>query len=105
VSHFTTFSQVALLVLLLAACGETQTAKSDPRGVLRFSGQPKDALVEIDEVHLGPIHMFEKKGLLLRPGIHRIIVRAEGYFPEYRRVEIIDGKLIVLKITLRPVPD
>ncbi|MCP4196812.1 MAG: PEGA domain-containing protein [Proteobacteria bacterium] len=104
-SKLTPFSQILLLTVLLAACGATRPEKADPRGTLRFNGQPRDASVEIDDVHLGPIHMFEKKGLLLRPGMHRITVRANGYFPVYRRVEIVEGKLIVLEITLRPIPD
>ncbi len=54
---------------------------------------------------MGPIHMFESKGLLLRPGEHRIIVRAEGYFSEYRIVEIKDGMVVVLEVELRPVPE
>jgi hypothetical protein len=49
--------------------------------------------------------MFEKKGLLLRPGVHRVIVRANGYFPVYRQVEIVEDERIILEIILRPLPD
>lgn len=104
-SKLTTFSHIILLTVLIAACGATRPLKAGPRGTLRFSGQPRDASVEIDDVHLGPIHMFEKKGLLLRPGVHRVIVRANGYFPVYRQVEIIEDERIILEIILRPLPD
>ncbi len=99
------FWGIALTTALLAGCGGAQTVKPDPRGTLRFKGDPKDAHIEVDEVHLGPVSMFEQKGLLLRPGEHRVIVRAEGYFPEYRLVIVEENKLEVLKITLRPMPD
>ncbi|MCP4606932.1 MAG: PEGA domain-containing protein [Proteobacteria bacterium] len=92
-------------LIFTIACGGAQKIDVGPRGTLRFEGEPKDALIELDEVHMGPIRMFESKGLLLRPGEHRVIVRAEGYFPEYRLVEIRDGEVISLKVELRPVPE
>ena len=104
-SKLTPFCQILLLAVLIAACGATQPLKADPRGTLRFKGQPRDASVEIDDVHRGPMHMFEKKGLLLRPGVHRVTVQANGYFPVYRQVEIVEGERIILEIILRPVPD
>jgi hypothetical protein len=105
VSTLIPFCQILILTILIAACGATQPLKADPRGTLRFDGQPREASVEIDDVHLGPIHMFEKKGLLLRPGVHRITVRANGYFPVYRQVEIVEDERIILEIILRPLPD
>jgi hypothetical protein len=71
---------------------------------LRIQGNPKEAHLEVDEVQLGPIQMFEKQGVLLRPGRHQVIVRGAGYFPEYRIVEIKENEVLVLKIELRPVP-
>ncbi|MCP4677955.1 MAG: PEGA domain-containing protein [Deltaproteobacteria bacterium] len=98
----------AVAVLLLFAtlgCGGPQKFDPGPRGTLRFKGEPRDALIEVDETHLGPIHMFEKHGLLLKPGKHNIILRAEGYFPEYRIVELKDGQVLVIEVELRPEPE
>ena len=99
------FLLAILLSLFLAACATKAPVQPGPRGTLRLHGHPADAHVEIDEVTLVPIHMFKEKGLLLRPGTHRLVVRAEDYFPEYRLVEIADGQLLVLEIALRPMPD
>lgn len=94
----------AFSIFFLVACGSAQPLKPGPRGTLRFKGEQKGALIEVDEVHLGPISMFESKGLMLRPGEHQIIIRLEGYFPEYRIVEIAAMEVVVLDINLRPVP-
>lgn len=95
---------VFLLTALLAGCAGIQRVEPQARGTLRFSGEPRDALIEVDEVHLGPISMFEKKGLLLLPGEHRIIVRREGYFPAYRIVTVSAGEVAVLEVELREIP-
>jgi PEGA domain len=90
----------------ISGCGGVQ--KNDgpgPRGTVRFSGEPGDARIEVDETHLGPLNMFEKKGVLLKPGSHRIIVRADGYFPEYQIIEIKENELLVVEIELRAVPE
>ena len=89
---------------MVAACGSARSPEVGPRGTLRLAGEPKDALVEIDEVHLGPIYMFEKKGLLLRPGEHRLVVRREGFFPMYKQVKITKDKISKMKIVLRYRP-
>jgi hypothetical protein len=106
-SNFTQYTILVFVFLaaaLFTACGAAQKPAPDPRGALRIEGNPKDANVEVDETHLGPINMFEKQGVLLRPGEHQVVVRADGYFPEYRIVEIGEGEVTVLKIDLRPVP-
>jgi len=96
---------IALTILATIGCGGTQRFNHGPRGTLRFKGEPRDALIEVDETHLGPIHMFEKRGLLLRPGKHNLVLRADGYFPEYRIVELNDGQVLVIEVQLRPEPE
>lgn len=91
-------------VSTICACGGVQEQDRGPRGTLRFKGTPPDAVVEIDEALLGPIRMFEKNGVLLRPGQHRVIVRADGYFTEYRLVEVLKDGLVKIEFDLRPVP-
>jgi hypothetical protein len=90
----------------LLSCGAGQRPVDvGPRGTLRIEGQPGTAIVEVDEKRLGPAEMFEDKGLLLKPGQHRVILRAEGYFPEYRLIEITEDEVTVLEVQLRPVPE
>ncbi len=95
-----------MLALLSTACGAThKPVDPGPRGTLRFKCTPDTTLVEVDETSLGPAHMFEENGLLLRPGEHRVVLRATDHFAEYKIVEIIEGQVIVVEVDLREVPD
>jgi hypothetical protein len=97
---------VLVLALSATACGAgQQPADVGPRGTLRIDGEPATAIVEVDEKRLGPVGMFSEKGLLLKPGQHRVIIRAEGYFPAYELVEIAEDQVTVLEVELRPVPE
>jgi hypothetical protein len=93
------------LLCISISCAGARIAAPVPRGTLRFSGEPRDAHIEIDEKSIGPMNMFETMGLLLKPGPHRIIVRADGYFPEYRIVNIEENTVQVAEIFLRPIPE
>ncbi len=92
------------LLVLMTGCGGVQKSAPDPRGTVRFKGTPGDARLEINETHLGPLHMFEKKGVLLRPGPQRIVVSKEGYFTEYRIVEVRADTLQTVEVNLREIP-
>ena len=98
---------VLFLIMLLGigACTRITPTNPDPRGILRFTGEPEQAHIEIDDTSLGPLSMFQKDGVWLRPGKHRIVIRAEGFFTEYELVEIRVGKTTILKIGLRKIPD
>lgn len=96
---------ILLFFCFALGCAGARVAAPEPRGTLRFSGEPGEAHVEVDETHLGPMSMFQTNGLLLKPGPHRVIVRAEGYFPEYRIVNIEKDTVVVAEITLRPIPE
>ena len=91
--------------LLLVSCGGAQRADRAPRGTLRFRGEPRDASLSIDETRLGPIYMFEKKGVLLLPGEHRVVIRAPLHFPEYHLVTVQANTTQIVEVKLRPIPD
>ncbi len=98
----------ALLIVAfvgIAACASFRPVNPDPRGILAFKGEPKQTHIEINDISLGPLHMFENNGVLLRPGQHRIVARADGFFPEYKIVEIKTGETTTLEVILRPIPD
>ena len=95
-----------LLAGAAAGCGGAQRpVDPGPRGALRFKVVPAAALVEVDEVRLGPASMFEEQGLLLKPGPHRVILKLEGYFTDYRIVDIVEDQVLSLELELRPVPE
>jgi len=78
---------------------------ADPRGTVRFHCNQTDAILEVDETRLGPIGMFEKTGILLRPGPHRIAVRRDGWFTEFRLVDVTADAVQILSVELRAIPD
>jgi hypothetical protein len=94
-----------LCCLALAGCGGAQRAPAPPRGTLRFEVTPAAAIVEVDEVRLGPASMLAERGLLLAVGQHRVVVTAEDCFPEYRLVEVAAGAVATVKIELVPTPE
>ncbi|MDJ0765227.1 MAG: hypothetical protein QNJ97_19760 [Myxococcota bacterium] len=94
-----------LAVITATACVRVPKVEPTPRGIVRFTGEPKYAGIEIDEKRLGPLHMFETDGVLLIPGQHRIIARADGHFPEYRLIEVTANEVIVVEFNLRPIPE
>ncbi|MBN2715277.1 MAG: PEGA domain-containing protein [Deltaproteobacteria bacterium] len=94
-----------VLSFLLTACFETIAPDVGPRGTLRFKSNQKDAILEIDDTRLGPIGMFEKTGVLLKPGAHRVVVHQKGYFREYRLITVTEDQLQMVDITMTPVPD
>ena len=40
----------------------------------------------------------------VKPGQHRVLIFAKGYFPEERSAVAVDGRLIAVEVTLRPKP-
>ncbi len=95
-----------LVSAFLVSCGGTQTpVDPGPRDTVRFKCEPKSAVLEVDETRLGPVKMFEKTGLLLRPGRHRVVLSEKNYFRELQLVEVVEGKVTVVEITLREVPE
>lgn len=100
---FRIVAAVSLLVGLLG-CGGVQHHEMEPRGTVRFKGEPKDAHVEINEIHLGPLHMFEKSGVMLKPGKQRIIISKPGYFTVYRIVDVQVNTLQTVEVNLREIP-
>lgn len=100
------FFPVALLVFVLisSSCGGRQSRDVGPRGTVRFAGDPTNAIVTVDEDRIGPIHMYNQRGVLLRPGTHRIVVSAEGFFPEYRLIELKKDQVLELAFKLRAIP-
>jgi hypothetical protein len=88
------------LALLTAACASTQTVS------LRLTGNVPDAVVTIDDQHLGSVKYVGRRGVALPPGTHRITVEKAGYFPFDKLVEAKAGdEAVDVKVVLEPIPD
>ena len=102
-------SQAILFLLVsvfLVSCGGAQTTVDPgPRGTVRVKCEPRDAVLEVDETRLGPVRMFEKTGVLLRPGQHRVVLSAKNHFSEFKLIEVVEGKVTIVEINLREVPE
>ena len=92
-------------IFLLTACYGSTMPDPGPRGTLRFQSNQKEAVLEVDETRLGPIGSFEKSGVLLRPGNHRIVVHRPGFFKEYKLIEVVENQLQMVEINLTPIPE
>jgi hypothetical protein len=87
-------------LLALTACGK-------PAQVLvRMQGAPDDALVTVDDRYIGKLGRIEKAGMKLPPGVHRLTIEANGYFPHDQILELMEGAPPSdVVVELQPVPD
>ncbi len=91
---------VSLALLFVLGCGGAQTVS------LKLSGNMPDAIVTIDDQHLGSLAYVSRRGVALPPGQHRITVEKVGYFPFDRLIEAKEGEASVdVKVVLEPVPE
>ena len=102
--HFVLF--VVVMCLAVSSCSTgPSTEKIGQRGVLRFQCNVPNASLSIDETHVGPIGMFVKSGVLLRPGTHRIVVHKVGYFKVYKLIEVAKDQVQLIPIEMVPIPE
>jgi hypothetical protein len=96
----------ALLVVVLApACATVHGGQADgPRGVLVVDCPVKDADLVVDDFDLG-LALGWTNGVPLRPGVHRIELRDQGYYPFYAEVHVDAGATSRLPADLRRALD
>lgn len=99
--HRSLLGCVAMLsAFAVSACGATQTVS------LKLSGNVPDAIVTIDDQHLGSLKYVSRRGVALPPGPHRITVEKAGYFPFDRLVDAKEGDgSIDVKVVLESIPE
>jgi hypothetical protein len=73
---------------------------------LRLRGSPADAVVILDDEAIGPLDFVAAHGVALPPGVHRLTVKASGYFPYDHEVTASEGAPpLNLDVALTPLPD
>lgn len=89
-----------MALLGLTACGKPEQV------VVRMQGAPDEALVTVDDRYIGKLGRIEKAGMRLPPGVYRLTIEANGYFPHDQLLELVEGappsKIVV---ELQPIPD
>jgi len=89
-----------LLSFGLLACG------SAPAKLVRFQGEPDDALVTVEDQYIGKLGKLEKGGVKLKPGTYRVTVEQVGYFPFDVVVTVPEeGDVEAVEVELEPIPD
>jgi hypothetical protein len=100
-----TGAKAAVLLAVLSACQPPNVAKT-PKVHLRMQGTPADAVVTIDDEAVGTLELVQARGVALPVGVHRLTVKAQGYFPWDREIHADESQsLIRLDVALMPVPD
>jgi hypothetical protein len=70
----------------------------------RMKGTPPNATVTVDDIHVGPLEVVQKRGLALPAGQHRVTVEAPGFFP-YDKLVNAEDRPISLEVSLVPIPE
>jgi len=71
-------------------------------GRYEITPTPSDAVITIDDDDW--LHVVRGKTWRVAPGRHSIIVKADGYEPKTKSVEVKAGESIALEIQLSPIP-
>jgi len=96
---------VCLGLASLVGCRPAE-GPAQPTVSLRMGGTPADAMVVIDDETVGTLDFVAAHGVALPPGVHRVTVKANGYFPLDREVDARAGSAPVrLDVALTPIPD
>lgn len=95
----------ALFVLALAACAGSSRAVRKPDATLTITCPVDDARVYVDEIFVGRAVELREHTLHVVSGVHRVEVRADGFFTAYRDVPASSGAPGRLEVPLRRVPD
>ena len=90
---------VVVSALLTAGCG------APPQVLVRFSGEPTDALVTINDRYIGKLGRLARRGIKLPPGQYRVTVEQTGYFPHDQLVTVAEDSRITVAVELTEVPD
>lgn len=94
---------LALGLLLATGCKSAPVAK--PAGVLWLNLTPPAATVLLDEQPVVARAGAVTLRIAVRAGAHRLELRAPGYFPAYRDLDIPSAGQVRMDVALRPDPD
>jgi len=93
-----------MLALLASGCPGTPKEPSKPTGGLRLDVDPPEARVWVNDKLFGTASTWEGRVILLGPGTKRLKLAADGYYTEYREIEVVD-EVVLVEVSLTPVPE
>ncbi|HVZ71911.1 MAG TPA: hypothetical protein VHJ20_05990 [Polyangia bacterium] len=95
-------------LVLLAALGACAHAAPEAGVSFRVEANVAEATVLVDDVLVGRAAEWKGGGpgaRHLRPGFHRVEVRAPGFYSVYQEIDARDGGAAVVRAQLRPLLD
>lgn len=72
---------------------------------LRVDCNVPDATLWVDDTLIGKASDWATDGKYIRPGFHRLEVRAPGYYSHYAELDLKEGGAAVVEAELRPQLD
>ena len=72
---------------------------------LRVETNVPDATVWVDDVLVGKAADWSRDGRHIRPGFHRVEVRAPGYYSVFQEIEQPEGGQAAIRADLKPLLD
>jgi hypothetical protein len=95
--------------MLLASCGHSGAGTGGPgdagtRGILLDCDVPQ-ASVFVDDYYLKHAAAWREKPMPLAPGMHRVELTADGYYPYYGEVAVPTAGFPRLTVRMRKVID
>jgi PEGA domain len=94
-----------LWILLLAACAGPSQSVKKADAVLLVGCSVGSASVYVDEAFAGRAAELGRAGLHVAHGRIRVEVRADGFYPAYREVQVAPGERARVDVELRAVPE
>jgi hypothetical protein len=101
-------ASVALLTLGLGVAAGCAHAPSAGGDALRVETNVADATVWVDDILVGPAAEWtgdRPTARHLRPGFHRVEVRAPGHHSVFREIDQPDGGRVTVAASLKPLLD
>jgi hypothetical protein len=95
----------ATLVLLSALAASCAHLGARAGVSLDVQSNVPESTIWVDDVLVGTVNAWSREGRHVRPGFHRVEVRAAGYYSVYTEIDQPDGGHATVKANLRPLLD
>ncbi len=85
---------------ILSSCATTPTTA--PVGLLRLEVEPSHATLYVDETYSGQVDAWRDQTLVLRAGMHRVELVAEGFLSQRFDIQIEPDEETTLRLKMEP---
>lgn len=95
---------ISLLFSVISFIGCFYNSSFSQKSGLRIICNVEDATIIVDEKEYGPVKLYRKRYILLKPGVHRIIITHPQYFTEYFDLKLPKNRRVAIKVNLKEKP-